>query len=70
MLMWSGIVLTPLMLCGIVFGGDMFTDLPAWFHPGLALVASISAIPLGLFLVAVCNAREATLVHPVPKDVQ
>ncbi|MDV3130349.1 hypothetical protein M1247_35970 [Mycobacterium sp. 21AC1] len=55
--MWAGIVLTPLLLCGVIFGGDMFTDLPAWFHPGVALATSIGAVPLGFILVAVCNER-------------
>lgn len=56
-IMWTGIVLTPILLCGIIFGGDMFTDLPEWFHPGIALAASVVAVPLGLFLFAVGNTR-------------
>ncbi|ABK74837.1 hypothetical protein [Mycolicibacterium smegmatis] len=62
LVMWAGIALTPILLCGIMFGGDMFTDLPAWFHPGVALASSVGAVPLGLFLVAVCNVhRDAAL---------
>lgn len=57
-IMWVGVVLAPVLLCGILFGGDMFTGLPAWFHPGIALLASIGAVPLGLFLVVIGNARE------------
>lgn len=57
MIMWAGIALTPILLCGIIFGGDMFTDLPAWFHPLLALAVSVAAVPLGLVLVAVCSSR-------------
>jgi len=62
LVMWAGIALTPILLCGIMFGGDMFTDLPAWFHPGVALASSVGAVPLGLFLAAVCNVhRDAAL---------
>lgn len=65
-IMWAGIVLTLLLLCGIVFGGDIFTDLPTWFHPGIALAASIVAIPIGMFSTAVCIKRkEKTLTHSV-----
>ncbi|MEU2946555.1 hypothetical protein ABZ617_11055 [Nocardiopsis alba] len=63
-LLWAGIALTPILLCGIVFGGDMFTDLPAWFRPGAGLAASVAAVPLGLFLVAACTVRKnAALAH-------
>ncbi|WP_420039059.1 hypothetical protein [Gordonia sp. MP11Mi] len=52
-----GIMLTPVLLCGIIVGGDMFADLPAWFHPGVAVASSVGAAMLGLFAVAVCNRR-------------
>jgi hypothetical protein len=55
--MWAGIALTPILLCGMIFGGDMFTDLPAWFHPGVALAAAIVAVPLGFIIAAACNER-------------
>ncbi len=54
---WLGIILTPVLLAGLVFGGDMFTDLPAWFRPGVALASSIGAVVLGLVAVVVCNER-------------
>lgn len=62
-IMWLGIVLTPLLLCGIIFGGDMFTDLPAWFHPGIALASSIGAVPLGFILFAACKTREDAVLQ-------
>lgn len=66
--MWAGLALTPILSGGIVFGGDMFTDLPAWFHPGVALTVSISAIPVGLLLVTLCVRRkEAALTHTVER---
>ncbi|SDS92157.1 hypothetical protein [Jiangella sp. DSM 45060] len=67
--MWIGIALTPILLCGMIFGGDMFTDLPTWFHPGIALAASVAAVPLGFVMVAVCNGRmAAALSHPARQD--
>lgn len=56
--MWAGMVLTPILLCGIVLGGDMFTDLPAGFRPGIALAGSVGAVPLGLIAYIFCNKRQ------------
>lgn len=46
-------------------------DIPAWFHPGIALAASVAAVPLGVFLVAVCNVRrESVLSRQTSQEVR
>lgn len=75
MVMWAGIALTPILLCGIIVGslsGEfMLDDLLLGVHPGIALVASISAVPLGLFACAGCSLRkDAALGHPTSSDLR
>ncbi|GAB3616397.1 hypothetical protein GCM10027416_09540 [Okibacterium endophyticum] len=54
----GGILLAVVLLIGVVLtGGELFADLPAWFHPGVALASSVGAVPLGFLLFAVCESR-------------
>ncbi|AXK37614.1 hypothetical protein DVA86_24575 [Streptomyces armeniacus] len=54
----GGILLTMVMLIGVIFtGGELFADLPAWFHPGIALMASVGAAVLGLFAFSICESH-------------
>lgn len=69
-IMWVGIALTPILLGEIVLGAIfgfspmLLTDLLPTLHPGIALTASIAAIPLGLWPGVVCSSRrDAALAH-------
>ena len=52
--MWIGIVLTPIALCELIFRSGMYDDLAAGVHPGHALAVSICAIPGGLVAAGFC----------------
>lgn len=60
-IMYTGIALTPILLCDLVFGsvvGEfMVAHLLPGVHSGIALGASIAVVPAGLFLTAVCSSR-------------
>ncbi|RII20510.1 hypothetical protein DSC45_04720 [Streptomyces sp. YIM 130001] len=61
----GGILLTVVTLIGVIFtGGALFADLPAWFRPGVALTASMSAAVLGPIAYVICESR----VHRVPSE--
>lgn len=65
-IMWAGIMLTPILLCNLIFGAlagsNMLADTLPPVHPAIALAVSIVVIPVGLFLTAVCAARRDALL--------
>lgn len=73
--MYAGIAFTPILLADIGFGailGSGPTVLPSLLpgvHPGAALAASISAVPLGLWLAVACSSRQdAARAHATRKE--
>ena len=63
--MWAGIMLTPILLCNLVVGAldgiNMLADILPTVHPAIAVAVSIGMIPLGLFLTAFCATRRDAL---------
>lgn len=66
-IMWAGIMLTPILLCNLIFGSlagsNMLADILPPVHPAIALAVSIGAIPLGLLLAAVCASRRDAVLE-------
>ncbi|MFI1463231.1 hypothetical protein [Nocardia carnea] len=61
----GGILLTVVILIGVVFtAGELFTDLPAWFRPGVALTATVGTAVLGVFAFTVCESRMRKHTRP------
>lgn len=66
---YAGVMLTPLLLCDLVFGSlagqRILAELLPEVHPAVALAVSVSVIPAGLFLGAFCaTRRDAVLAAP------
>lgn len=59
----GGILLTVVILIGVLFtAGELFAGLPAWFRPGIALMATASAAVLGVFSFAIGQSRARTVL--------
>lgn len=58
---YTGVMLTPVLLCNLIFGSLTGADMLAGFlpglHPGIAVAVSIGVIPAGMFLGCVCLTR-------------
>ena len=69
---YAGVMLTPLLLCNLIFGSlagsNMLADIFPQVHPALAVVVSIGIIPAGVFVGCFCaTRRDALLEDMTPK---
>lgn len=57
----AGVMLTPILLCDLIFGSlagqRVLADFLPGLHPAIAVAVSVGASPLGFFLSSVCDAR-------------
>ncbi|WP_449276727.1 hypothetical protein [Leucobacter sp. GX24907] len=61
----AGVMLTPILLCNLIFGAltetNMLADILPGLHPAIAVAVSIGVIPSGIFLGCVCLTRRDRL---------
>ncbi|MFF2654302.1 hypothetical protein [Streptomyces sp. NPDC058045] len=62
---YAGVMLTPVLLCNLIFGSftgtNMLADVFPRLHPAVAVAVSIGVIPAGMFLGCVCLTRRDRL---------
>lgn len=61
----AGVMLTPVLLCNLIFGSlagtNMLADVLPGLHPAIAVAIGVGVIPAGMFLGCVCLTRRDRL---------
>ncbi|MFI6346408.1 hypothetical protein [Streptomyces sp. NPDC050560] len=69
---YAGVMLTPLLLCDLIFGSlagqRVLAEILPQVHPVIALVVSVGVIPAGVFVGCSCATRRDTLLGGERKE--